>query len=276
MEQLENRDFRVAFFDVDGTLLGFNGEYTQRLKNALWCARDKGLKTAIASGRPMFATEFLIDDLGLVDAGVFYTGALVYDPSRAITLSQHALGNEEIASLLAVAKSHGIYTEIYTRDHFYIEGPHPIAAKHSHHLRCNPIVGCFDDMPDDPVIKLLLAVTEPDQHQLLQALEEQFPHLIFAYAHLAEEPDWLFVSVISDQACKKQAFLQLLKYYDARPDQVLAFGDAQSDMQFLSLAGTGVAMGNASDQVKQVADLVTLPVWDDGVAHVLEMITQDG
>jgi Cof subfamily protein (haloacid dehalogenase superfamily) len=272
VESLAGGDYRLAFFDVDGTLLGFNGEYTDRLKQALRSVRKRGLKTAIASGRPMFATRFLMDELELVDAGVFYTGAMVYDPSCDRTLNLHPLTEADLNRLISAAAELGIYTEIYTRDHYYIERSHEIADKHSHHLRAEPLVVNFSELPQEPAIKVLMAVSELDQHKSLKQLEEAFPHLVFAYAHLAEEPDWLFVSVISSSACKKQAFSDLLQHYGARPEQVMAFGDAQSDMQFLAMAGAGIAMGNAPAEVQAVADMVTLPVWDDGVAHALEMI----
>lgn len=267
------RDYKLAFFDIDGTLLGFNGVYTERLKSALQAVQQAGIKTAIASGRPMFAAEFLIRELGLQAAGVFYTGALVHDPQTGRTLRQSPLAVEDVWALIASARALSLYLEVCTSDKYYIEKPHVISDKHARHLRCQPQHSNFEELDNQqPVIKLLLAVDSRSEHQLLYQLEAQFPHLIFAYAQLAEEPDWLFVSIISQDACKRAAFNELIEYHGVLRDQVIAFGDAQSDMEFLKLAGTGVAMGNATDAVKAVADYVTLPVWEDGVAHVLEQL----
>ena len=52
--------------------------------------------------------------------------------------------------------------------------------------------------------------------------------------------------------------------------EVIAFGDAQNDQSMIEWAGTGVAMGNAVDEVKAVADYVTLSNNDDGIAAALE------
>lgn len=266
-------DYRLAFFDIDGTLLGFNGEYSARLKASLEAVQRAGIKTAIASGRPMFAAQSLIQELGLEDAGVFYTGALVCDPRSGDILRQQALRTEDVWALIKAARSLSLYTEVCTGNQYYIEQPHAISEKHAQHLRCEPLCIDFEALDaEQPVIKLLLAVEHRSQHQLLYKLEAQFPHLIFAYARLAEEPEWLFVSIISQDACKRAAFSELIEYHNVRRDQVIAFGDAQSDMDFLRLAGTGVAMGNATEAVKAVADYVTLPVWEDGVAHVLEQL----
>lgn len=272
--QLLDRDIRLAFFDIDGTLLGLDGNYTQRLKTAIAAARRFGIKTAIASGRPKFAADFLINELNLTDAGVFYTGGLVYDPSSDTVLAQHPLPDQLVEKLLQAAKILNLYTEVCTADHFYVEQQTDIGLCHSEHLRVSPSQCDLHSLIGvQPIIKLLFAVTTRVDHEKLYRLEKEFTQAVFAYARLASQPDWLFASVICTQACKEKAFQQLIDYHGVNAGQVIAFGDAQSDMTFLSMAGIGVAMGNANDQVQAVADLVTLPVWEDGVALVLERLT---
>ena len=69
---------------------------------------------------------------------------------------------------------------------------------------------------------------------------------------------------------KRTDFVQLVYVEGVQACETIAFGDAKSDKIFLGLAGVGVALGNAAEDVKQVADIETVPVWDDGVAVVLE------
>ncbi|MBR9912645.1 MAG: HAD family hydrolase [Gammaproteobacteria bacterium] len=273
--QLLARDIRLAFFDIDGTLLGRDGRYSERVKRAIAAARQQGIKTAVASGRPKFAADFLIRQLGLVDAGLFYTGALLYDPRAEQRLALHALSDELVARLLDAAQSLDLYIEVCTESHFYIEHMGPLGQSHSEHLRVAPTVRPFEQIVGrEPVVKLLFAVDNLQAQEKLYRLERDFPEAVFAYARMASQPDWLFASVICSQACKRKGFSHLLDYHSVTAEQVIAFGDAQSDMTFLSLAGVGVAMGNASDEVKAVAALETLPVWDDGVAVVLEKVLE--
>lgn len=268
---LQQRDLKLAFFDIDGTLLGRDGRYSERVRAAIAELRRGGVKTAVASGRPRFAAQFLIDDLQLVDAGLFYTGALLYDPARAQRLALHALDRTLARRLLHAAVELDLYTEVCSEDHFYVERLTHLGRCHSEHLRVRPQECRLQDViAAEAVVKLLFAVDRREQHALLYGLERRFPEAIFAYARMASEPDWLFASVISERACKVEGFQQLLDYHGVSADQVIAFGDAQSDMTFLSLAGVGVAMGNATDDVKAVADVQAAPVWDDGVAEVIE------
>lgn len=270
---LAGRDIRLAFFDVDGTLLGLDGGYSQRLKQALHQIQAAGVKTAIASGRPKFAVDFLIDDLKLNAAGVYYTGALVLDPLTDQSLMQKPLERGRAQTLLDRARQLKVYTEVCTRDDFYIEAPNPISDVHSEHLRVAPQLADLEQIvASSDVYKLLMAVDEDQQPGLLEQLEEEFPDLVFAYACLPTYPSWSFVSIITPLACKAQAFELLCEYHQVDASQVMAFGDADSDREFLTRAGLGVAMGNAKPEIKAVADHVTVNAADDGVAQVLEVL----
>jgi len=264
---------KLAFFDIDGTVLGLDGNYTERLKRALMAAKARGMRLAVASGRPKFAADFLINELDLTDAGLYYTGALVMDPKSGACLAEYALADEVVIELIRKAAVLGLYTELCTRDDYYIGQAHAISEQHSVHLRVQPKRTCLlDQVAREPVLKLLFAVTQETEHKLLYQLESAYPQLTFAYARMPVNPDWLFVSVIDKAACKRKGFEQLLRHHGVEAHEVVSFGDAQSDKVFLSMAGLGVAMGNAAADVKAVADVITLPVWQDGVAAVLEQL----
>lgn len=272
LDKLLARPLELAFFDIDGTLLGLDGNYTARVASSILKVQALGIKTAIASGRPKFAANFLIEELGLRAAGCFCTGAHLEDPAGGAPIIQYTLSAELVVRLLASASAMNVYTELCFGEDFFVEHRPEISLLHSEHLRCVPkqVGSLLDHVNHGPVLKLLFAVTREDEHELLYQLEREFPEAVFAYAKMAAKPDWLFVSVISDEGCKRKGFQQLLDYHQVAANQTIAFGDAQSDKVFLELAGVGVAMGNATDDVKSVADVVTLPVWEDGVAVVLE------
>ncbi len=271
-DQQFDHPIKLAFFDVDGTLLGLDGAYTSRLAQSISRVQALGVKTAIASGRPKYAARFLIEQLGLTAAGCFCTGAHLDDPKNGRSLAQHSLKSELVERLLIYAQKTKLYAELCFGDDFFVEQRPEISLLHSEHLRCVPkqVQSLLSVLERGPVLKLLFAVTDQDAHQLLYQMERDFPEAVFAYAKMAAKPDWLFVSVISGEACKRRGFQQLLDYHQVKSEETIAFGDAQSDKIFLELAGVGVAMGNANDDVKAVADIETLPVWDDGVAVVLE------
>ncbi|HEY8940525.1 MAG TPA: HAD family hydrolase [Cellvibrio sp.] len=266
-------DIRLAFFDIDGTLLDSHGQLRPELFSAIKLLKARGIKTAIASGRPYFAARFLMDELGIQDASMFYTGAHIYDPQSRKTLLDTPLKGEDAQAVFAAANAMGLYAEAYTDSAFYTEQSTEISKVHAQHLRVNPILnGLADVINRFDIAKLLLGVNRTKQGDLLSTLEAQFPDLIFARAYLTAYPDWQFASVISAAATKQRAFDYLLRYHNVQAHQVISFGDAESDMDFLRMAGIGVAMGNANPNVQSVADWVTQTADNAGVAYAINQL----
>lgn len=276
---LPSTSIKMVYFDIDGTLLNQQGEYPSQLKAAIARIQALGVKTAVASGRPQFAAQWIIDDLGLDAPGVFCTGAHIYHPAQAVHLRQHFLPEPTLVELLAAMRRLDVYYELYTAERFYIERDTAayIRATHAQHLRVAPSVQHFDDIIGvQPVIKLLIGANQPAEIAAVYELERMFSdRCVFAYAKLPAYPEWLFASIIDIQADKKAAFEYLLQQQGLTAAQVMSFGDAQSDKQFLQLAGVGVAMGNAAPDVKAVASFTTKAVWEDGIAYALARLIPD-
>lgn len=264
-------DIRLAFFDIDGTLLDSHGQIHPQLFPVIARLKAKGIKTAIASGRPYFAARFLVDELGINDAGMFYTGAHLFDPLTQKTLLEIPLPSTDALAVVQAAQALDLYTEVYTPDGFYLQEQTEISLVHAAHLRVNPEL---DDLVAvvmrSSISKLLVGINRAVRGDKISVLERQFPQLIFARAYLAAYPDWQFTSVISGAATKQRAFDFLLNHHQIKSHQVIAFGDAESDMDFLQMAGIGVAMGNANENVKAAADWVTKTADEAGVAYALD------
>src|SRR5690606_31842140 len=126
-----------------GTLLDHHGHYSRRLQQAMAATRQAGIKTAIASGRPPYATHFLFEGLGLTDAGVFFTGALLYEPATHTTLQATPLPQTAVQAVVARARALDVYTEICTGAAYYVERRPPLSDVHSQHLRAVPVLGSF-------------------------------------------------------------------------------------------------------------------------------------
>lgn len=71
--------------------------------------------------------------------------------------------------------------------------------------------------------------------------------------------------VIEKSASKAEGLRRLCEYWKVPLSQTIAFGDSMNDYEIIRMAGTGVAMGNAREELKQAADYVTAPINEDGV-----------
>ncbi len=262
---------KAAFFDVDGTLLRGDGSLSkpviaqiQRLKNA-------GVMVGAATGRPHFATQFLVEQAGLSDFGVFCTGAYVFSPDSGETLLQACIRQSLAQAFLQAARAKQVYYEVYGFEGYCVDHSlfRELTEVHSEHLRVKPSVGEANAwMQQTGVTKFLVAAPAGD-HSLAE-LEVAFGQLDFAYAQFPAFPHWQFASVVDQRACKHRAFDALLARYQIEDSNVMSFGDSPSDAIFLQRAGYGVAMGNASRAIQNTARFVTKTVDEDGVAYAID------
>ncbi|MDN3639409.1 HAD family hydrolase [Simiduia curdlanivorans] len=268
--ELPASPIRLAYFDIDGTLLDADGKLPAPVIQAIQRIQRQGVLTAFATGRPPFATEALQRQLSMNAPSVFYTGALC--EAETICHADHTLALVELAPLLMQAQVYGFHAEVYYRDHYRVEAMSDIGHEHARHLGVAPVLDSMSRWPDLPIYKLLLGVDLTQCPQGLAALEKTWPQFQFAYAHLPSRPLWQFASVVSREVNKTTLFQQLLTYHGLAREQVIAFGDGGSDCEFLLSAGVGVAMDNASSAVKACANFVTRSSSKDGVAYALERL----
>lgn len=183
-----------------------------------------------------------------------------------------------VAKLYEKIKKHNIYYEWYSDTEYGTDiakndDGYAVKEIHSNHLRVSPQSRSLADIikREGRTTKLLLGVNKQQHPRLLQELACEFTECEFAFAGFLAAPDWLFASVISKKASKKNAFEFLVNYHGMEPSDVVSFGDSHSDEVFIQLAGLGVAMGNATENVKKCANMTTSASNAGGVEKVLSL-----
>lgn len=243
--------YELLLLDLDGTTVASKGEAlpSQRVIDAVGKAQDH-LKVAVATGRPYELAQPVIDKLGLTGPGVFNGGAEIIDMGTKEVLSRQLLSIETLQELVRLALPFGY--NVYTDDDQYANA---LSA------------------PDEitkPAAKLFIeAVTTSDAINVL----EQLNGVPEASAHPTtswEDGDVVDIHVTHEHATKRHGAEQLIAMLGLTKEQVIAIGDGHNDMPLLEAAGLKVAMGNAPDEVKQLADYVAPSLADDGVAATIE------
>ena len=117
---------------------------------------------------------------------------------------------------------------------------------------------------DVSVEKLTLPYVEPERRaELFQKINELPVSCVWGGLNGME--------VTAQAATKGEALLRVCRYFGLLPENCIAFGDSGNDISMLKLAGIGAAMGNASDDVKAAADIITDTNDNDGVAQIIEL-----
>ncbi|UZX15131.1 Cof-type HAD-IIB family hydrolase [Thermus sp. PS18] len=264
---------RLVFVDVDGTLVGKEG-----VPECVWPAvealRAKGIRLSLITGRPgrghALAYARRLDPMGL---HVFESGAVVLAFSRdphsppAHPLLVEALPQEAAREAIRLARRLGLPLEGYTADGgFFIEGDSPLLKAHQELLGVVAEEADLLRLPT-PLVRLqVLAEAQAPLGALMDPLPQELQ------AHVAESPRMpgvRFVSLTKRGVSKLSAARFVAESYGLTLAQCAMVGDGENDLELIQGAGLGIAMGNASPQVKKVAQRVVAPVEACGLAEAL-------
>lgn len=251
---------KAAFFDIDGTLLSFKthrvSEGTVRAFSTL---HAHGVRTFISSGRPMI----LIPEMPVsFDAYITMNGGLVFTAENEVLLS-NPIPREDSERWLDFAKEHQLCTMVFTATSMMVAQVNPIGLKIREQLEFQmPPVVDIDDMRGH------------EAYQLIAIMPSELDRQVGATLSHCRLPRWhpAFTDIVAQGNSKATGMEAICRHYGIRQEETLAFGDGGNDIEMLQWAGTGVAMGNAADEVKAAADMVTTDVDDEGIENAINKL----
>ncbi len=257
----------LVAIDLDGTLLTSGKTITERTKRVLRALVNQDVRIVIASARPPRSVAGAYKTLGLTDCVICYNGALIYDPKSKQMLAHHPI-KLNIAKNV-VNRVREIYPDILVSvevlDHWYTDkinnSYQTEVSKQFQPDRLGPI----DSWLDCDVTKILLLGEEQYIERVKNVLVAEFIGKI----GMAQGEKHL-LQIMAKGVSKGQALKDVCSFYDIPLQRTIAVGDESNDIDMLEAAGIGIAMADAPDKVKRVADYVTSGNDDDGVAEALE------
>ncbi|MDZ4785993.1 MAG: HAD hydrolase family protein, partial [bacterium] len=105
---------KLISFDLDGTLLGTSGKISSDSLKEIARIKKMGVAMAIATGRPLFSCEEIIDQVGVEGASMFFAGSLVIDVFTRIPVFENHLSKEVVKNLVKFSRSNKLSLELYT------------------------------------------------------------------------------------------------------------------------------------------------------------------
>ncbi len=271
---------KTILLDIDGTLTNDKKVITPKTKEALLAAQEKGVRLALASGRPdmglyKWAKELKMD----THHGIFicYNGAKVVDCESGEELFSQSLSREEARAVLTHLKQFDI-TPIIARDEYmhttnvfgctieYKGAPFNVVEYES---RGNNYILCehkdLAEWVDFPVEKILTAASPEYLRVNYEEMQKPFKDRLSCMF----TGDFYF-EYTAQGVNKAKAIEAAYTKLGITKEEMIAYGDAENDLPMLTYVGCGVAMGNAVDAVKAAADEVTLDNNSEGIAVSLE------
>lgn len=258
--------YKLIAIDIDDTLLNEQNEVTEGTKLALKAAIEKGVTVTLATGRMFASAHKIAKQIELNVPIITYQGSLVKTLLDGQVIYQRDVPAEAAKKLLDYVKEHHLHLQLYVNDTLYgTEDNDRIKAYSKNSNIPYVIEQDFDKLINMPNHKMLI-IDEPsvlDEHiPILQQLVGNELHITKSKAN--------FLEFMHKEGTKGHALRFLANHIGCTMEQTIAIGDAWNDKEMIQAAGLGVAMGNAVEPLKQIADYITLSNNDEGVRHVIE------
>lgn len=249
---------KVAFFDIDGTLLSHNTKVVPAsTRQALKLLKEKGIKCVIATGRHISQLQHLdIRDMEF-DGYLTLNGQICLDENKQI-LCGFPIAGKAKDRLIQMFREKEQAVLLVEDDRLYMN---KIDDRVRYVQSC--ISSPCSEIDEYAGRELYMGVVYigADEMHLLEDLQEDLA--ITRWNPYA-------VDMIAKGGGKDESIRRYLEAWGMTREECIAFGDGENDMGMLRFAGIGVAMGNGEDCVKEVADYVTDGVDEDGIINALK------
>ena len=263
-------DYKIILSDIDGTLLTSDHRVLPRTAAAIRQVVARGIPFALVSARMPEAITPIIAQIGTDAAKVCYNGALVITPegmeihdermSRAHTDTVlNLIAQSYSAASMSYYAGHTWY--VRTRDDADVQREEGITGVHSVEENFQRLIAA-DILPNK-----LFSMGTPE---LIVRMEQELSEVLPTLSIVRSAPHLL--EIIERTVSKATGIEILLAHYGIDRSEALAFGDNYNDIPMLRYVGHSVAMGNAPDAIKDIADSVTEANDADGIYHFLKKI----
>ena len=237
-----------------------------RTRAAIAAARAAEIHVVLVTGRMFQSVRHYALDAGLADPVVCYQGAVVAEPVSGRWLLHKPIPLELARETIQVLNNEGFRLNCYVSDELYVAAITPEARRYAdfQHLELHE-VGDLLEWLSEPPTKLVVIEDPHVLDDLERRMKDRFEGRLYISKSLP-----FFLEFASPDVTKASGLEFLAAQLGFSPERTVAFGDGENDIELVDWAGYGVAVENAHERVKEVADFVCPPVDEEGVAQVIE------
>ena len=251
--------------DIDGTILPYHGEFSKNIKNCIKKLDNSGIKVILVTGRMHSSATPLAAQLGLNLPIISYQGGLIKD-MKGKTLFQTELPSNIAKEIIQWGRENNVHLNLYIDDKLYVEEDDEIIKYYIQGKFVDYTVCSFDDLKIKNVNKLLaIDIHNADRvTSWVDILKQRYPDL-----YIVKSTPY-FCEIGSSDAKKSLGVEFLCKMWGIDKSEVMTIGDQNNDIDLVQSGGIGIAMGNSTTELKQVADYITDTVENDGFVQAVE------
>lgn len=242
-------NYQALICDVDGTLIENkrDGRPSVLVKQAISQIRNK-VYFGVATGRPFLFASHIIEELDCTGPCILGNGVQIYDPVAKEVVVEHLLPEDNLTQIYQAVKDLDVVCTVQERE--------------------NRVPFTKDYNPNKPLYIFVPIFPEEKTEVFLSAMDTN-PNIV-VHKMVAWEPGKTEYLITNPAATKQHGILEVARLLGISTKEIIGVGDGPNDFPLLMACGLKVAMGNAVDDLKAIADYVAPTVEEDGVAEVIE------
>jgi len=247
----------LVALDIDGTLLDYQERLSPLVKQAVRATIDAGVEVVLATGRSVFAIETMLDLLGLESGTcVGSNGAVTFtyrpiEIVRAITFDPEPAVRKVLEQVPDALVAVEVIGRGFRANELFPDGE----------ISGELWLESVDELIREPVSRVIIRDPQSSAEDFIDLAHDLGLHGINYFVGYTA---WL--DLAPEGVTKASALADVCVDLGVDRADVLAIGDGRNDIEMIAWAGRGVAMGQSPDELKQVADAVTLSLEEDGAA----------
>ncbi|SDO47942.1 Cof-type HAD-IIB family hydrolase [Alkalicoccus daliensis] len=258
--------YKLVAIDLDGTLLTDDLQIPPATVAAIQQAAEAGTVVTIATGRMFPSAKLIALQLGINVPLITYQGALIKDVNEKEVMYERNIAPDVANTLIKIARERNIHLQVYQDDILYGAEENEKLVTYAGKVKVPYMIEPDLTKLTQKRMTKLLFIEDP---AYLDELQLELQELLGDKAHIAKSKRH-YLEITHPEANKGSALLHLAKQMGIAQSETIGIGDNHNDFELVATAGLGVAMGNAVQELKDIAQYTTLSNNEEGVLHVLE------
>ena len=287
--------YKLVAIDLDGTMLNSYGVVTENTKNIIKKTIEKGTDVIIASGRPIDSIKTIANEIGSKKYFIAGNGSLIYDIQKDEIIYEKYLKKEKVLEIIKMCEENSISYNVYTDKtilakalkynvlYYYKENLKKPEDKQTHINIVENMYDYIDKMNEEKFLKITICDENKSVfNSIMKKLSEIGAIEVLEVSHMSrkiiqqgteEIPiEYYYTEISAENVDKWYAIEYLISKLNIEKEEVITIGDNINDKKMIQEAGLGVAMGQSTPAIKEIANEITTSNEEDGVAAFLEKI----
>ena len=285
--------YKLVAVDLDGTMLNRYGIVTEETKKIIKETIEKGTDVIIASGRPIDSIKTIAEEIGSNNYFIAGNGSLIYDIKKDEVIYEKFLDKQKILEIIDICENNSISYNIYTEEtilakkleynvlYYYKENLKKEEKNKTNITIVEDMKKYIQDSPNNKFLKLTICdESKSIFNSIIRKLREISNIDVLDVGHMSRKTikqgtedisiEYYYTEISLKDVDKWNAIEYLINKIGIEKEEVIAIGDNINDKKMIENAGLGIAMGQSTPIVRQIADYITENNDEDGVKKALE------